>query len=227
MSADVVTASQEELRRETMRQKHLFIAAPFFTPSEKEVVTRIEDLADAHGLPFFSAMREPPNPLTPEQYKDPAILHEINQMCIKGINGSFAMLAWLDRQQYVGDEVMLIYRPKTIPMSGLQPRDDKDRTEKIVDGVIKKRNLVKTDDGVVWEMGYASCMGIPILGFTFEKDLRNINPMISQNVLTIATGWDNLDRLLRALGSPEAVLNVAKLADEWNSLPKDIHLPPR
>ena len=219
---ETISVPQEELRKEVVGKKHLFLAAPFFNHQERGIVSQIEDIADQAGVPFFSAMREPPNTLQPEQYADPAVLQEINSMCIRGLEKSFAMLAWLDRIQPAGDEVMLIHRPKTIGNSE-RPGDKL----QIVDGIVKKRNLVKTDDGVMWEMGFAACLLIPVFGFTLREDLENVNPMISQNVMAIARGWDDLYKLFEALGGINSMERVLAWAERANGRPTDFRLPPR
>lgn len=200
---------QDRLKAEALTQKHVFIAAPFFNVHEIDEVEKIEDMCDQAGLRYFSAMREPPNPLTPGQMQDPRIRAQVNTMCREGLEQSFAVIAWLDRIQLSGDEVMLVHRPMLSEAKG--PLREKGE---IVGGMVKRRDMIKVDDGVLWECGYAAAFDIPVFGYT-ERPREQMNMMLSENLMGIAHGRSRLDLLLRALATSDPIVKVGELIESW------------
>lgn len=44
-----------------------------------------------------------------------------------------------------------------------------------------------TDQGTVWEMGYAECLAVPVVGWVRrDESLKNVNLMIAANLLAVA-----------------------------------------
>ncbi len=48
----------EDITREDLRQKDLYIAGPFFTPEQLEIVEQIEIMCDHYGIKYFSPRQE-------------------------------------------------------------------------------------------------------------------------------------------------------------------------
>lgn len=169
----------------------IYLAGPFFTSGEQAVLSEIERLCKTYALKYYSPRDH--NPPGKEWMKDPKERSKVNRSNLDAIKEANFVLAWLDRVLPEGDEILLVHRPvvRAYPEEG-KPNDV------ITDGVVKRRRLMKPDDGTLWEMGYATALGVPVVALTFDTD-KPMNLMLDQNIEGLIRGKGRLARFLSRL----------------------------
>lgn len=150
--------------------KQLYLAAPFFNKWELAKVAELEKVFDATNVPFFS-----PRSLGPDRVsdlQDRVVRRYINARNLENIRMSEILLAWVDRILPPGQEVCIVQFDKDAP-------------------VMRRKGLIKPDDGTLWEMGYASGLGIPVVVYT-ERNPTEMNIMMIENCAGMLCGTDDL-----------------------------------
>lgn len=160
----------------------IYLAAPFFNKEEIEAIEKIENVLENSTHKYFSPRKQHNGK---PQLEKPGVRDQIFRRNYDEIAACDMVVAWVDRLLPEGKSVWVV-----------------DFSEPQVPDPVKGP-LYQPDIGTVWEMGCAFGLEIPTLMFTlFQPDERRMNLMLTEAVLGVCYGLENLSKLL-ALPSQE------------------------
>lgn len=173
----------------------LYLAAPFFTTPQLELVESVEQVLRRYKIPFFSPRSQhtegKPKPITSWEQAE-----AIFQKNAEAINDSDGILAILDYLLPPMTELCVV-----------------DKT-----GIRPNTMIRLPDTGTVWEMGYGFCLGVPVYGYTtIDPATSRMNIMLTQGCSGILHGDEELHRFAEAWAPhelPEDVL-AAGISRHW------------
>lgn len=190
---------------------NIFIASPLFNPPQIELIKQIESAISAAGHSFYSArLHSGSDQLSPEDRKNLKAWDPVFDSNVKGLNAADMCVAVLEYRQPEGVELGI--RTKKWDMHESDP-DVPEWTW--VHGV------ELPDAGTVWEMGYMSAQGKPVVGFHSEKRPEHLNLMLTHGCKGLLLGMDALQRFLTNRTADAPVLRTEDFSwsecHEWES----------
>lgn len=159
----------------------IYIAAPFFNAEQLGILAHIEELADDTEIDFFSPRQQHGNEGV--AVKGPEDAARVFQKNHEEILNCTAVLAVLAYALPPGRELRQVEE--------VTPNGD------VGEGPFfeaKSGPLVLPDAGTVWEMGVAYQAGVPVVGFHPDHEPGWTNLMITQSVVGLVTGFEELER---------------------------------
>lgn len=150
----------------TKQQPKIYIAGPFFNPPQLDLIKWIEDHLAQAEINFYSPRLHPGNDGGPI---DNATANKIFRSNVVAIQECTHVLAVLDWLMPTGHELMVV-----------KPAPQKFTDERwLYEGA--SRPLSLPDTGTVFEMGYATGINKPVLGYTDRKEGEGkLNIMLTQ-----------------------------------------------
>jgi len=148
----------------------IYLAAPFFNDHELDVVIRMESMLDK-----FTVFSPRSLGMVTKDNRE-----MINRKNIAMLKQSDLVIAWIDRLM-----------PPFECIAHIRELPGQERE-------LISRDLVKPDDGVLFEVGYATaCPHLNVVLFTLRK-IQTVNVMLIENVEGVISGWNELLRLTQA-----------------------------
>lgn len=147
----------------------IYLAAPFFTPEENAVCTRMAAIMRNNGHHVFE-----PSCLGIVRMSDPEDRLRIYQSNVAYLLDSDIVVAWLERDNGPDANLALVRRT---PGS-------------IVNNLTVMR---LPDTGTVFEIGYAAALSKPVVGFRLDGS-HKLNLMLTTPLIGLMTGFADLDR---------------------------------
>lgn len=176
----------------------LYLAAPFFTTPQLELVQSVEEVLQRNKIAFFSPRMQhnegKPTPIT--SWEQAEVIFQKNADAINGCDGMVAILDYL--------------LPSMTELC-------------VVDRLGQRPNVTirLPDTGTVWEMGYGFCLGVPVYGYTtVNPETSRMNIMLTQGCSGILHGDEELRRFAEAWAprkSPQDVV-AAGISRHWKGV---------
>jgi len=189
-----------------------YLAGPFFNTHQVEMIERLEGILETtrSGIEVkaYSPKRDgcvcPPH--APKHVQQDTFIKNATE-----IDNADFMLAWLD---YPGVDTWIYPRAKyeATEHPPLHPSvDNLDSREEILNryGLTQ---VYLSDHGTTWEVGYAYCANVPVIGFSVSPGKMNL--MLARAMVAYANSIDSLQTILnkfvpaRASGNIEEYMKV-------------------
>lgn len=159
-----------------MPKPYVYIAGPFFTPEESNIIDVIESICKRAGWLVFS-----PKSLGRVDLNDIKGRNKIFHSNVDHLENADLVVAFLERRP---DYELYCCRPDGRAVEGFGP-------------------IRLPDTGTVWELGVAYCKSIPVVGFV-ERPTK-LNLMLTQSLRYSVKGFDDLTNIVRQLHDNERV----------------------
>lgn len=165
-------------------EPRIYIAGPFFNAEQIRLIDKIEIKCSEADLNFFSPRLQHGNKMV--DVKNPEHAQEIFKRNHAEILECNALLAVLDYALPQGHELRVV---NGLPITAVKYSNCH---------AAYSDALALPDTGTVWEMGVAYAKEIPVVGFCSGERPGYLNVMITQSMVGVINGWDNLEEWLPA-----------------------------
>lgn len=163
-----------------------YIAGPFFNPPQLDLIEAIEDCMVSAGVDFYSPRLHSDNKPGKIDNEKAKRIFRSNVTEIRKATHVLAVLDWK--------------LPKDIEIRQVEVKVE---TQYLEFGITDKKILTEKshplhlpDSGTVFEMGFANCFDIPIIGFTERDPKQKLNVMLTQSCRGVCFGLESLSGFL-------------------------------
>jgi nucleoside 2-deoxyribosyltransferase len=161
-----------------------FIASPLFNPEQIQIIKSIEVMLGQNDIGYYSARKHSGSHLlTPEEKQQVGRWKPVFKSNVDGLKKADVCIAVMNYVLPKGQSLALVESRKIGYASPLMHE-------------VLRPGLQIPDTGTVWEMGYLSARGIPVIGYIPEQT-ASLNLMLPFGCDTMARTVDDLEKLIR------------------------------